>query len=171
MITISTKGLNDGKHEIDFSVPSGDVEHLPEEFVEDVEISGNLTKLGKRYNFEGSVTCSANLLCDRSLEVYEEQISNELKWTCLEDSDIYREKIDDEYIPGELYALEEDHAIDITKEVIEQLIVAIPMKKVAPAYRGKDIEEIYPEHSAGSEQSDDNEIDDRWSKLKKIKFN
>ena len=84
MITISTKGMNDGKYEIDFSVPSVEVEELPEEFVEEVAISGNLTKIGKRYNFEGSVTCNATLVCDRSLEEYEEMISNDLKWTCLE---------------------------------------------------------------------------------------
>jgi uncharacterized metal-binding protein YceD (DUF177 family) len=170
MIGISTKGMNDGKHEIDLSVSPGEAKDLPEEFAGDIRIKGNLTKLGKRYNFEGRVTCKAILICDRSLEEYEELIGNELKWTCLEDSAVFRENLDSEPVPGELYALEEDHEIDITNEVTEQLIVAIPMKKIAPEYRGKEIEDIYPGHVP--EKKDSNEqVDSRWSKLKEIKFN
>jgi len=46
----------------------------------------------------------------------------------------------------------------------------LPMKRIAPHYRGKSFEDIYPQFSAERPKNAKNkEIDERWSALKKLK--
>lgn len=168
MIKISVKGMNDGNISIDMKYPSDKVDGLTDEFYDDVRIKGKLVKLKDRYNFEGTVECMAEFTCDRSLKDYTELIGNELKWTCILSSDENMEEENNAEEPGVLIIKHDNDEIDITEEVAEQLLVAIPMKRIAPEYREKDIKEIYPEYVA-----DDSEMktDPAWSKLKNLKFN
>ena len=47
------------------------------------------------------------------------------------------------------------------------------MKRIAPEFRDKNFEDIFPQFSGkkSSKKSKDKEIDDRWSALKNIKLN
>lgn len=168
MIYISVKGMDDGKFQTDMKYPSEKAEGLTEEFFGDIRISGNLVKIKDRYNFDGVVECMAKFTCDRTLEEYSELIRNDLKWTCLRSSEDIIDEEDRIREPGVLSIQNDKDEIDITEEVAEQLIVAIPMKRIAPEYREKDIDEIYPEHVADESAM---KTDAAWSKLKNLKFN
>lgn len=166
MIKISVKGMNDGNYDIDLSFPSEGIKNLGKEFFGEINIYGKMVKLKNRYNFDGYAECNAMLICDRSLKEYKEKIKTELKWTCMRDTEQHLNE-ETKNMPGNLTMHNDEQEIDITEEVTEQLTVAIPMKKVSPEFRDKDINEIYPEHSVKEEDK----IDSRWSKLKEIKFN
>lgn len=168
MLKLSVKGLNDGNYDIDVSYPSKEAENLAEEFFGDIRVTGKLVKIKDRYNFDGMVECNAKFKCDRSLNEFTERIKCDMKWTCIRDTEQFQKDSEEGNDPGMLSIHNDSHEIDITEETVEQLFVAIPMKKISPEFRDKDITDLYPEHSVSEEEQ---KVDSRWSKLKDIKFN
>jgi uncharacterized protein len=170
MIKIYIKGLKDGLHDVELSEPVNAVPELSEEFFGDIEIKGKLRVLGNRFNLVGSAICKAKLICDRTLKEFEQDIVAELTLAYLVNSTgIEIVGMDDN--DKERMISKEEKYLDITDDVREELIISIPMKKVAPDIEDKDFEDIYPEHSATKNKKVDKDIDDRWSALKDIKIN
>jgi uncharacterized metal-binding protein YceD (DUF177 family) len=163
MIKISVKGMEDGNKSIVLTYPTEKLTDLTEYFFDDIRITGKLVKLKDRINFDGSVECEGKFICDRSLKEYDEIISNDLKWTCIMKTAGDEETQSSE--PGMLSIGIDETEIDITGEVIEQLLVAIPMKKIAPEFRDKDITEIYPDFTI---DEDERKVNTEWSKLKNL---
>lgn len=166
MIKISIKGMEDGNKSIVLTYPTDKLVELTEYFFDDIRVTGKLVKLKDRINFDGNVECNGKFVCDRSLKEYEEIISNDLKWTCLRDNVADEETESSE--PGVLSIGMDEMEIDITNEVVEQLLVAIPMKKIAPEFRDKEITDIYPDFTV---DEDERKVNSEWSKLKNLKFN
>ncbi|MFP4370197.1 MAG: YceD family protein [Bacteroidota bacterium] len=171
MLEIYVHGIEDGSRDVSLTAGVETIPELFEEFFGEVTVNGKLRKLGNRYSFTGTATCKARLICDRTLREYTETIQAELKLSYLADTALYNAADGDGLEKSEQHIIHEDEKyIDLSDEVREHLAVNLPMKRIAPDVKDKDIEEIYPEHTAESHQSGE-EIDERWSALKNIKFN
>lgn len=174
MLKIYIQGLKDGTRDVVASSAATDIPDMAEEFFGDVEFSGRLKVLGQRYYVEGNAQCRAKFLCDISLEEFEEEISVPVKMAFHADNEMLRhgEKYEGRE-QRELIIAEEEKYLDLTDEIREELTVSLPMKRIAPKYRDKSIDDIYPEFTQAntSEDEQNNEIDERWSPLKKLKLN
>ncbi len=175
MLKIRIHGIEDGVHDVDLESDAGKIEGLFKEFFGKVKLRGKLRKLGKRYAFTGTAECMAGLICDLSLKEYEELITAEVKLSFLADTDLYLLKGKDDVKESEEFIVHEDEQyVDISRIVSEMLDVSLPMKKVAPEYRDKEFEDIFPEFSAEKakeEGENERESDDRWNALKNLKLN
>jgi uncharacterized metal-binding protein YceD (DUF177 family) len=144
MITIPIQGLKDGSHTVEIQVQTNEVEDLVSEFSGEVVLSGVLTKLGKRMNLVGKATASALLQCDYSLEDYTEEVTAEIEMSFVLDTELFlirRENpVDETY---DVHIIREDEKVlDVTEEVAQELSVRLPLKRIAPQYRDKDIKDI-----------------------------
>lgn len=176
MLKIFIQGLSDGLHDVELICSTSEIDGLFEEFIGDVKTEGKLRILGSRYTFTGKAECKAKLICDRSLKEYTELITADLKISFLAD-DTLLSKLDDDEISDfeENIISQDDKYLNITDEVRELLAVNLPMKRIAPEYQEKEIEEIFPQYTAGQKEKlknkQEEKPDERWAALKNIKLN
>ncbi|HCN05888.1 MAG TPA: hypothetical protein DIS79_09725 [Bacteroidetes bacterium] len=172
VISIDIIGLQDGSHPIALDISAADIPGLSPEYVGSVVIDGTLHKIGKRFQLDTEVEATARLVCDRSLEEYDEQIVTELGLDFVVDSALalkqegHLDELDDDDVRG----LRDDaRTLDITDDVRQLLILGLPMKRVAPQYRTAELTDIHPILGSDSSESSSDTIDDRWAALKDIK--
>lgn len=179
MLKILVKGIKDGEYDIDISSPVEEIEGFFPEFFGEVRFRGKLRIVGKRYAVEGIAECEAHLVCDLSMEEYTETISVHISSSFYANNELYyaSKGISEELRETSEHIIhEDDKYIDISEDVRQELAIHLPMKRIAPKYRGKSFEDIYPQYSADapkkkSKSKKPEEIDERWSELKKLKFN
>lgn len=167
MLKIRIHGIKDGETDFLLEDNIGSLHEIPDEFFGNIIVEGKLTKIGKRFTVTGNVKCKANLICDVSLEEYTEEINAKFDYSFIVNNELYailKEKGNFENENGEVIIHEDDQFLDLSEELRQELILNIPMKKVAPQYRNKALNEIYPELQI------EEESDPRWSELKKLKF-
>jgi uncharacterized metal-binding protein YceD (DUF177 family) len=174
MIKIHIQGLKDGLHEVDLSVPVEAVPEMLPEFIGDINLKGNLRIIGKRYYFQGKVSCNASLICDMSLIEYVENISFDIALSFLavnpqrSIADFDMDKKAEERIVAD-----DEKYLDITEDIREELAVHLPMKRIAPQFAGKEFEDIYPQYSSKvtKKPAKTKIVDDRWAPLQNLKLN
>ena len=174
MVKVFIQGLSDGEHEVDLSVPTSSIEGLNPEYTGDIAITGQLLIHHRRFALDLEVKCEAKLNCDLSLKEYNETISFEYKTSFIANGLLYFEQKKRDLKSDEERAIADDEKyLDITDDIREELAVHLPMKRIAPEFRDKNFEDIFPQFSEkkSSKKSKDKEIDDRWSALKNIKLN
>ena len=171
MIDISIVGIRDGNHPFSVTVQAVDVPGLDEEFRGEVTAEGVLEKKAARYLVSGVASSTAHLMCDRSLEEYEEPIEASFDLEFAVDSVLAAEQrgriadLDDEEVRG---LRDDEKAIDISEDVRQVLTLAIPVRRVAPAYRDKELDEIFPSIKGRDADQPSYDVDDRWEALKNI---
>ncbi|GAB5465379.1 MAG: hypothetical protein Kapaf2KO_08150 [Candidatus Kapaibacteriales bacterium] len=157
--------IKSGKKEFNLEVDSQSLKKLYEEYRGVVKAEGELTVHSNRYTLIGIASGTATLECDLSLKEYEENVEAEFSIEAIKSESIDEEDTEDEKI----YVSEDDKYIDISDSIAEVLSLALPMKRRAPGYEDKTMEDIYPE------LSEDNKSDDGrpnpWEGLKDIKLN
>lgn len=168
---IEIQGMKDGEREFSLQADAAELEGLPEEYAGKISAEGKIRKFGKRFTVIGSANCSANLICDRSLEEYSELITVEISLSYIIDGAAAKQLKDVEF--GEAIPIrEEDKTIDLSGEIRQILTLGLPMKRVAPEYRDKELEEIFPEINIEDDSAESSEVsDDRWSALRNLKLN
>lgn len=141
MLLLNAQGLSNGKHYVDISgYAEGD--YKSDIIDSEVFVEGSLRVYNDRIILKGKAKTDAKLVCDISLEVFRQTIEADIEINVIKGmKEEYRTEKDDNTI----YIGEEQKTADITEIVVQELLVKIPMKKVAPQYKGKDLEEIYPE--------------------------
>ncbi|HRP02507.1 MAG TPA: DUF177 domain-containing protein [Candidatus Kapabacteria bacterium] len=165
MLKIDIHGMKDGEHEITLSSEISESECMFEEFSGFIELNGRIRKVGNRYSLKSTVKANANLVCDRSLKNYNEIVNCEVNLAFIANTKAFLENSVKD-IDSDILIREDAQYIDITHEAIELLALSLPMKRVAPEYKNKDITEIFPELT-----NSENATDERWSKLKDFKIN
>jgi len=166
MLRIRIQGIKDGKHEIDLQSDVQKIKDMPEEYFGLINVKGLFTKIGKRFTYVGTATCSAKLICDISLEEFTEEISTDFEFSFLANNDLYhlnRAKSTLETESGDIILLEDEQDIDISEPIRQELLLSLPMKRISPEYRDKSIEEIYPEFVDTNPANV--KIDDHWKGL------
>jgi uncharacterized protein len=171
MIDTTIVGIRDGHHPFSETVPASEIPGLPPEFRSEVRVEGVLQRQSGRYVLSASVAAVARLTCDRSLEEYDELIETSFDLEYRVDTALATlqrgriAELDDEEVRG---LRDDEKAIDITEDVRQVLTLAIPSRRVAPAYRDKHLDEIFPSIKGRDAEQPSNDVDDRWEALKNI---
>jgi uncharacterized metal-binding protein YceD (DUF177 family) len=173
MVKIFIQGIEDGTHEIVLAVDVNSIPSLSSEFIGDVTLKGSFKKNGQYYVFDCKVECPVRLICDMSLEEYEDTVGFDFRLSFVRNTGLFFEQKERELGNNEKIAFhEEEKTIDITEIIREELSLHLPMRRIAPEYRDKSFEELFPEYSNKKKKiKSQKEIDDRWSQLKKLKLN
>ena len=172
MLQVRIHGIKDGKYPINLQAKAENIDDLPIEYFGNIEVSGTMTKIGKRYTILGTVSCNSHLVCDISLREYDDMINGEISLSCIANSDLYFLKKDSDDLEtesGDIIINESDQFIDLTEEIRQILILNLPMKRIHPDLRDKSFIDLYPEFS--DESSKKEEGNEKWNILKKINLN
>jgi uncharacterized metal-binding protein YceD (DUF177 family) len=176
MLKVFIQGLKDGMYDVDVKCDASMISELSPEYFGDINLLGKLRIIGKRYAVTAKVLAQAKLECDISLEEFIEKIEVEIKSSFFADNNLFYLNGESDIIEKEEHIIhEDDKYLDLTNDIREELIVNLPMKRIAPSYRGKSFEEIHPEISdskkVAEKKTKDSLEDDRWSALKNLKLN
>jgi len=167
MLKIAIQDLKDGNSDVSLSVQVSEIPYMFPEFFGLISLSGVLIKSGKHYSFNGIASCDAQLICDRSLVKFTEKITAPITVSYLADTQVF---LLSENGNEDIHIIREDESfIDLSDEVREELALHLPMKRIAPQCRNKELEENINETSRtiNKEQI----VDERWSTLKNIHLN
>lgn len=170
MFKLVIRGLNDGEYDVELDGNGKDVEYICKEYAtSDIKVKGTLRVLDNHYTLKSKIYSIAKMTCDISLDEFEEKIEADLNMTFIADSqlaEVQLERMEDD--ENEKIIRSEDKEIVLDADIRDILCLALPMKKVAPKYRGKSLSEIYPEYSDNDKP--DNKYNP-WAQLDKLKFN
>lgn len=162
------KGLKEGKHLFDFEIDDKFFALFEESEIKhgqmkaQLELTKQSTLLILRFSAKGKV----RLVCDRCLDDYDQEISNE--------SSLYvkfgqeAENLDDDMIVLPF----EEHQINVAQYLYELVILGLPIKRVHPDDENGN-STCDPEMLAKLEEylipeTDEEPVDERWSELKKL---
>jgi uncharacterized metal-binding protein YceD (DUF177 family) len=171
MLKIYIHGLKDGNYDIHLKALSDDLQTISEEFIGEVIFTGKMRIIGKRYAITGTAECLAKFQCDLSLREFQQNIQAEMNCTYLANNELfYMNRNNGIKETAEIIIHEDEKYIDLTTDIVEELMVHLPMRRIHPDLEGKELEDLYPQYSASLNNVKDQKIDDRWEALKGIKF-
>ncbi|TXF77232.1 YceD family protein [Chryseobacterium sp.] len=158
-------GLKNGKHTFRFEIDKEffilfDTE---QEFTEpritaDVTMEKHTTFLEFWIKTSGTV----NLVCDITNDHFDHPVENEMK-VLVKFGEEYDDSDEDVItIPSK------DHAFNVAQLIYEEVMLAIPMKKISPDISDEDLA-ILEQFSPKEEIEEEPKVDPRWEALKKLK--
>lgn len=166
-LTVSIAGLERGSRPISSAISASDLQDLAPEFRDTIELDGEIRRVGQRFYVHANVSATATMICDRSLKEFMEPIERSIDLVYELDADLARSQRGTDLADVDIRGLDPDaRQIDLADDVRQELALGLPMKRIAPQYREKELEEIYPE----LRQSEDT-TDDRWEALNKLRGN
>ena len=115
---------SDGIHNIELRKSVKDL-GLEDPFVGEVVLNCKMDKSYHQIFLDCDVTINVNLVCDRCDEDYSTELRNNFKITYL-----FEDKDEQEGDNGVKYIAHDVDKIDLTEEVLEYSILAVPMKKL-----------------------------------------
>ena len=173
---IDIYGLEDKSYEFDYELGPEFFEEIPQELIQKGNFKVHLvlekssTMLQLRFTIQGS----AELTCDRSLEVFDEPVDTEGKM-------ILKFGDHEEEITEEISIINRTRTrINVASYIFEMIALALPMKKIHPdlreQYQGDDEESaaetlVYSSENRESEnpETENGKVDPRWEALNKLK--
>lgn len=169
VLVIELQGLQAGKQSVSIEAPASEIPDMFPEFKGIVTVAGTVEKFENKYILSLQARCVAHLVCDRSSEEYEEEIVVPIAVTFIRNSELYaQQKLEADPEPP-FYIHDDAKYLDITDYVRQELALHLPMKRVAPWYRDKELEDIFP-FLQRQEREREQQIDERWSVLQKLRF-
>lgn len=164
-VLVPIRWLTDGRRNFELKLPANAIPDVVSEYVGDVVINGQVVRIGQRYHVSMDVSGTARLICDRSLEEFDEQIQVHLDVEFVVDAEMASQQAGELVDPEDVHGIMPDVTeLDVTDEVRQELALALPMRRVAPQYRDIELDELFP---LAREASD--AVDERWAALKKLK--
>lgn len=167
---IAFKGLKEGQHEFNYEIDRSFFELIDHSLIENGTLKAKVllttqpTMLTLDFNIKGTILTS----CDRCLEPLEVPVKYRGKMY-VKFGDNYDEPTDEiMVIPHE------EHQINVAHLIYEFIGVSIPMQCVHPADKdgnpscNPEMIAKLEEHRGGESPSETEEIDPRWSELKKL---
>jgi uncharacterized protein len=130
----------------------------------DVTLDKRETFIEARFEIKGQ----AKLICDRSLDPFEYPLKTNRKV-------VFKYGDADEELSDEIIMINRDSdSLELGQYMYEFIALEIPIKKLHPRYaeEAEDDSEgkiIYTSGPTGSQNEEDEDIDPRWEKLKKLK--
>lgn len=162
------KGLKEGKHLFDFDIDNTFFALFEESEVKQgqLKVQLELTKQSTLLILSFSTKGKVRLTCDRCLEEYDQEISNESKLYVKFGQEA--EDLDDNIIVLPF----EEHQINVAQYIYELVILGLPIKRVHPNDK-KGNSTCDPEMLAKLDEylikeADEEPVDERWSELKKL---
>jgi uncharacterized metal-binding protein YceD (DUF177 family) len=163
---IDIHGLEEKEYVYEFDLPTAFFEALEQDMIEIghcqafVTIIKSSTMFQLKFNISGYVI----LICDRSLEEFEEPIA-------IEQQLILKLGSNNEEISDEIEMIRYDTTrINVAKYIFEYIALALPMKRIHPKFRtDEELENDVLVYSTDSNNDDStSDIDPRWAILKKL---
>lgn len=164
-------GLKNGKHEFDFEITQAffDLFDTEKDFVNakinsKVVLEKHSTFLEFNINNSGTI----GLTCDITNEYFDHSIQDNIKVLVK-----FGEEYDDSN--DEVITIpHQDYAFNIAQLIYENIMLAVPMKKLSPNVSEEDLkllEKYSPENQIIEEEKseEEEEIDPRWEALKNLK--
>lgn len=168
---INILGLDEKRHQFDFEGGAEFFESFDQDIVENgrfklnLELDKTATMMRLHFDLNGSV----ELVCDRSLEVFEEPIRVEEKY-------IYKFGDRNEVVSEDVEIIPFGASeINIANLIFDFICLAVPMKKLHPRYREEsDDDDGYYysdsiEEKIKPKEERNEEVDPRWEALKSLK--
>lgn len=158
MLRIDIRSLKPGVHELSLTPEAVDLDMDPNGF-SDIHVDVRMDYSGRQLTVVIQASAKAVLQCDRTLVDFTKAISG--SWGVLfapPESIEQEDDGDDDIRP----LLATDEEIDLTDIVRDTLLLAIPVRKIAPGAEDADIPTAFGE-------PEDSEVDPRWRALKKLK--
>lgn len=160
-------GLEEGNHP--FDIREENLRMSGNDYIFDnVSLLGELIIHTNKVNLKGSLEANVELNCDRSGKDFTEKIKKEVDYVFKFNTKGI-EILDDD-IDNSLFKLEGNQLI-ISDLIYEELLLSIPLKKIAPEYRDVDFDKLFPDFTAKIEKKDDKKDASTWNELKKLNFN
>lgn len=128
-----------------------------------VTLNKRETMIEANFHIQGT----ANLICDRSLEPFEYPLDIDRRI-------LFKYGQEEKELSDEIVLITREHiSLDVGQYMYELICVNIPMKRLHPKFQDNDLEEseIQLVYSSPIEETEKEEdaIDPRWEKLKKLK--
>ena len=158
-------------------LPEGKSERSVELLAEDLTLEAEISFLGagidvkfyKTNHFvevKFQVNANVSLICDRSLKSFNKELDGE--YQIVFDPNTEEESETEDGAIRQLTA--DDLQIDISKEVVDTIMLEIPIQKIHPDFYDEDGNpKEFETQTFGSSGDDEEVIDPRWSELKKLK--
>lgn len=160
---INIVGLSEKVHEFDYHIGKPFFESFKSELAEDADLNVKVlldkheTFLDAKFSIRGSVT----LVCDRSLEPFEEQldITGRILFKFADRTEEISEDI--------MHIHRDTEAVDLSQSIYDFIGTSLPMKRLHPRYRDEQ-EEGEGKIVWSSGPGEEPETDPRWDKLKNL---
>jgi uncharacterized protein len=160
MLRIPIAGLADGLHVQALRVDAADLDLDPAAFA-DVALDLRLDVAGRRILAAFDVRAVATLECDRTGVLYAQPVSGSHTVLFVPPDRLPPEAEDDDLFPLADAAAE----IDLTEPVRDTLLLALPLRRVAP---GAEEAEIATSFGAPTD-AEGRPVDDRWDALRRLR--
>lgn len=158
MLYVDISTLSDGLHDIELQPTAEELELDPDMFTS-VDTNVRLDIGDKQILCRIEIRAEAELICDRTLEPFIEPIAG--SYTVVFTKDPNEASVGDDDIrmldPGA-------RTIDITEMVRDTVLLSVPLRKVAPSAREKELQLQF-----GGPTEDGDAVDPRWEALRKLK--
>lgn len=162
MLTVDISSLSEGIHHREFLPSAADVDLDPTTF-EDIRVEAELQYHLDRILVKMTARATAELTCDRTLEPYDQPVEGSYNLLFGPPSMVGQDGEEFE----EVRPLNpSDQEIDLTDVVRDTILLALPQRRVAP---GAEDEEIDREFGAPEGEDETDDIDPRWSELRKLR--
>lgn len=165
--TVNIAGLSSKIHTFDFRIGDEFFRQYGTEILPGGEFEAKVV-LDKHETFidaDFTITGKAKLVCDRSLEPFDEPVNIHRK-VMFKYGDEPTELTDEIIIIAR-----DEHVLELGQLMYEFISLEIPIKKLHPRFRNEEMDDnsegkiVYKSELPGG----DEEIDPRWEKLKKLK--
>jgi uncharacterized metal-binding protein YceD (DUF177 family) len=157
--------LNLGQHDFSYRIGNKFFELFDYGLVKkgDLKVDLELVKKPSFISLSYKIDGDIELTCDRSLEKFDHHIRTQNK-VIVKFGDEARELTEEiEVQPFDIQRM------NVAQHIYEFITVAIPMKKLHPRYKDEDKQDQIIYSSASDEEQEDEQMDPRWSALKKLK--
>jgi len=157
MIPIDIRSLKEGFQALEFSPSSAEL-GLEDPGMDDVHVQAQVTVDGDQIVVSVRAQAVAHLTCDRTLEPFDQAVYGTYTVCFMPEA-----MMDDDAEDDDIQPLPSDSdEIDLTDIVRDTLMLAVPVRKIAPGAEETDI----PTTFGGTSETD---IDPRWKDLEKLR--
>lgn len=166
-LTFNLQEIPDGSSKRSIPLSEGDLELDDEVTLKSGDIQINFLKTNHFLEVDFTVDVETELICDRSLKPFRKELngSYHILFEPDEVEDTETEKGAVRQIPAD------DLTVDIEKEVRDTIMLEIPVRKIHPDYYNSEgnPEDFETQHFGPEPEDEEDQIDPRWEKLKKLK--
>lgn len=157
---IDIRSLQSGRHRFDFALRAADLD-LDEGVFRDLAAVATVD-LGREVLVTVSASAIARLECSRTLEEFDQPLRGELRLLAVRESG-ETELEDGEVAPDDEadVVVVEDGVIDLTSPIRDIILLAVPIRPVAPQAANLEIPTTFG--------ASDDSVDPRWAALRRLR--
>ncbi len=166
--SVNIIGLSKKAHLFEFELKDGFFEKYGKETVSSGQFNAHVV-LDKKETFievDFNIAGLAHLVCDRSLEPFDHSID-------LTKKILFKYGDEAQEVSDEIVIITRDQdSLDLGQYLYEFIALSIPIKKLHPRFREEEIDDesnVKMIYSTSQDVDENNEVDPRWEKLKKLK--